>query len=158
MIDTFVADVPLIGDDIRPPVTVAVPEVTANDIKFAELAYKIPPSILVISAEPPVRIAVPLVTVRLESVVLEVSVPPYTFDKPLTVPPVRFVLPLDVKLFRVPPEIFNNETDMVSPITVPPVILAVPLVTRRLPIVTSETKRPPVIFVSPVIAPPVRMV
>ena len=117
-----------------------------------------PPSTRVSSAEPPVKLAIPLVTVRFPRVIFEDRVPPVTFDKPVTVPPVRVVLPLDVRALRVPPVRFRLEAEMVSPLTLPPVRLAVPLVTFRLASVTLDSNRPPVILVRLVTVPPVRVV
>ena len=155
----FAADVPVIGAMIKPPVTIAEPELIVSASILVESAIKLPPSIRVSAADPPVRLAVPLLfTVRFPSVIFEVRVPPVTFDKPVTVPPVRVVLPLDVRALRVPPVRFRMEAEMVFPLTLPPVILAVPLVTLRLPSVTFDSKRPPVIFVRLVTDPPVKVV
>ena len=158
MIITFVADIPVIGAEITPPETKAEPALMTREAIFAELAMKLPPSTRVKSAEPPVRLTVPLARVKLASVIFEVSVPSETSVKPVTVPPVRVVFPLDVSVFRDPPVNLNVDAEMVSPETLPPVILATPLVTLRLPSVMLEFRRPPVILVSPVTVPPVSVV
>ena len=102
--------------------------------------------------------AVPLVTVRLSRITFDSKTPPVIFVRPVTVPPVKIVLPLDVSAFSVPPVTFNIEAEMISPETLPPVIFAVPLVTVRHPRETLDENVPPVTFERPVILPPVRVV
>jgi hypothetical protein len=68
------------------------------------------------------------------------------------------VLPLDVKVFRVPPVTFRLSVEIVLPLTLPPVIWAVPLVTVRQPREILDVNIPPVTFERPVILPPVRFV
>ena len=124
-----------------------------------------PPVTFILEAErvspltlPPFRLAVPLVTFRLASVTLDSNRPPVIFVRLVTVPPVRVVLPLDVKVFRIPPVTFRLSVEIVFPLTLPPVILAVPLVTVRQPRETLDVSIPPVTFESPVTFPPVRLV
>jgi len=107
---------------------------------------------------PPVIFAVPLLTTRLSRVTFDSSTPPVILVTPVTVPPVRVVLPLEINELNVPPVTFNVEAEMVSPVTFPPVIRAVPLVTTRLSRVTFDAKTPPVIFVRPATVPPVKLV
>ena len=155
---TFAADVPVIGAEIRPPVTMAEPELIVSVSKVVESASKLPPSTQVYAADPPVRLAIPLETIKFPSEIFEDRVPLVTQDNPATVPPVRLVLPLDVSAFSVPPVTFNVDAEMVSPLIFPPVIMAVPLVTVRLSRVTFDSKNPPVVFVSPATVPPVKVV
>ena len=108
-----------------PPVSVDVPAVTLIELKTASL-LKIPAEITTL-AVPPVRLAVPLdPTVRLPKVILAVIAPAVTFDRPVTVPPVKLVVPLVVRVFRVPPVTFKVPAELVAPVIVPPVIFAVP--------------------------------
>ena len=102
--------------------------------------------------------AVPLVTFRLASVTLDSNRPPVILVRLVTVPPVRVVLPLDVKVFRVPPVTFRLSVEIVTPLTLPPEIWAVPLVTVRQPREILDVNIPPVTFERPVILPPVRFV
>jgi hypothetical protein len=64
--------------------------------------------------------------VKLFKLTFEVNDPPVTFDRPVTFPPVRVVVPLEVTVFRMPPVRINVADDVVAPVTVPPVMLAVP--------------------------------
>lgn len=59
------------------------------------------------SAVPPVRFAEPLDTVIQASEILEVSSPPTIFVCPVTFPPVRSVVPLDVRSISDPPVRFK---------------------------------------------------
>ena len=86
----------------------------------------VPPVTVMAFAEPPVRLTDPFPTVRLPSVILDSKVPPVIFDRPLTLPPVREVVPLEMSVSKVPPVRFNVPDDVVVPVTEPPVILAVP--------------------------------
>ena len=156
-LDFSIPPVILVRPVTAPPVSVVLP------LEISEL--KVPPVTFNVEAEtvspvtlPPMILATPLVTVRFESVVFDVSVPPVTFARSVTVPPVRVVLPLDVRAVSVPPVTFNVEAEMVFPLTFPPVITAVPLVTVRLSRVTFDSKTPPVIFDRPATLPPVKLV
>ena len=101
------------------------PAVIATEPRTAELSKV--PAVVTSFAVPPVKVAVALEpTVRLPSVALAVNVPPVTFDRPVTFPPVRLVVPLEVTVFRLPPVRINVADDVVAPVTVPPVMLAVP--------------------------------
>ena len=85
------------------------------------------PAVFTTLAVPPVRLAVPPApTVRLPKVIFAVIVPAVTFDRPMTVPPVKLVVPLVVRVFRVPPVTFKVPAELVAPVTVPPVIFAAP--------------------------------
>ena len=90
-----------------------------------------PPVTVIVSAEPPVRLTDPFPTVRFPSVILDSNDPPVIFDKPLTLPPVREVVPLEMSVFKVPPVRFNVPDDVVVPVTEPPVILVVPFCTSN---------------------------
>ena len=156
-LDSSIPPVILVRPATAPPVSVVLP------LEVSE--FSVPPVTFNVEAEtvspvtlPPMILATPLVTVRFESVVFDVSVPPVTFARSVTVPPVRVVLPLDVRAVSVPPVTFNVEAEMVFPLTFPPVITAVPLVTVRLSRVTFDSKTPPVIFVRPATLPPVKVV
>ena len=85
-----------------------------------------PPVTVIVSAEPPVRLADPFPTVRFPSVILESKVPPVIFDRPLTLPPVSEVVPFEVRLFKVPPVRFKVAEEVVVSVTAPPMIFAVP--------------------------------
>jgi hypothetical protein len=138
-----------------PPVKVVLPlEVSA---------FRVPPVTFSVEAEtvlpltfPPVIFAVPLVTTRLSRVTFDAKRPPVIFVRPATVPPVKVVLPLDVRTFSVPPVRFNVEAEMVSPLTFPPVIFAVPIATVRQPSETLDVSVPPVTLERPVTFPLVR--
>ena len=85
-----------------------------------------PPVMVIAFALPSVRFTVPFPTVTLPRVTLDSNVPPVTFVRPLTLPPVREVVPLEMSVSKVPPVRFNVPDDVVVPVTEPPVILAVP--------------------------------
>ena len=86
-----------------------------------------PPDTVVRFVEPPVRLALPPVwMVRSFKLIFEENDPPVTFDRPVTFPLVRVVVPLEVTVFRLPPVRINVADDVVAPVTVPPVMLAVP--------------------------------
>ena len=91
----------------------------------------VPPVTVMAFAEPPVRLTDPFPTVRLPSVILDSKVPPVIFDRPLTLPPVREVVPLEMSVSKVPPVRFNVPDDVVVPVTEPPVILVVPFCTSN---------------------------
>ena len=140
-----------------PVVRVAVPAVTFNELKTEALSKV--PDVFTTLAVPPVRLAVaddP--TVRLPKVALAVNVPPVTFERPVTVEPVRSVMLLEVIDENVPPVAFNVPDVLVAPM-VPAEILAVPaLSTFRVPRLTDETSRPPVTLARFVTFPPVSVV
>ena len=138
-----------------PPVSVDVPAVTLIELKTASL-LKIPAEITTL-AVPPVRLAVPLdPTVRFPKVILAVIVPAVTFDRPETVPAVKLVVPLVVRVFRVPPVTFKVPAELVAPVTVPPVIFAAPEGTFRLAKVALVVRLPPETVVE-FADPPVRL-
>ena len=116
-----------------------------------------PPTTVIASASPSLRLTDPLKTVTSPSVTAELKVPPVTFDRPMTLPPVRLVVPLVTRVFSVPPVKFRFADDMVVPVTDPPVMLAVPLVTVKLPSVIFVVRLPPVTFDRPLTAPPVKL-
>ena len=63
------------------------------------------------------RLAVPdELIVKFPSVELAVNVPPVTFDRPVTVAPVKFVILLEVIVVNVPPVAFNVPETLVDPI------------------------------------------
>ena len=115
-----------------------------------------PPVTVIAFASPSVRFTDPLPTVTSPSVALELKVPPVTFDRPVTFPPVRVVVPLVVNVFRLPPVTFRFADEIVVPVTDPPVTLSVPLVTVKLSRVIFVVRVPPVTFDRPLTAPPVR--
>ena len=119
-----------------------------------------PPEIVATQAVPPVRFADPPDTDRFARVTLEVNDPPVTFDKPVTLPPVRLVVPLVVvSVFSEPPVRLKVPAVVVAPITVPPVIsTAPPVVTFKLFRLTFDVNVPPVTFDRPVTFPPVSVV
>ena len=108
-----------------PDVSVDVPADIVSELKTAAL-LRFPDEITTL-AVPPVRLAVaPEPTVRFPKATLAVIVPAVTFDRPVTVPPVKLVVPLVVRVFRVPPVTFKVPAELVAPVIVPPVIFAVP--------------------------------
>ena len=86
----------------------------------------VPPVTVMASAEPPVRLTDPLPTVRFPSVILDSNDPPVIFDKPLRLPPVREVVPFEMRLFKIPPVKFKAAEEVVVSVTAPPMIFAVP--------------------------------
>ena len=90
-----------------------------------------PPVMVIAFALPSVRFTVPFPTVTLPRVTLDSNVPPVIFVRPLTLPPVREVVPLEMSVFKVPPVRFNVPDDVVVPVTEPPVILVVPFCTSN---------------------------
>ena len=108
-----------------PDVSVDVPADIVSELKTAAL-LRFPDEITTL-AVPPVRLAVaPEPTVRFPKAILAVIVPAVTSDSPVTVPPVKLVVPLVVNVFRVPPVTFKVPAELVAPVIVPPVIFAVP--------------------------------
>ena len=88
---------------------------------------------------------------------MAVNVPAVTFDRPVTVAALRFVVLLELIEANVPPVAFNVPDVLVAPI-VPAEILAVPaLPTVSVPRLTDETSRPPVTLARFVTDPPVRV-
>ena len=156
-LDFSIPPVILVRPVTAPPVSVVLP-LEVSELKGPPVTFNVEAETVSPVTLPPMILATPLVTVRFESVVFDVSVPPVTFARSVTVPPVRVVLPLDVRAVSVPPVTFNVEAEMVFPLTFPPVITAVPLVTVRLSRVTFDSKTPPVIFVKPSTVPPVKVV
>ena len=124
------------------------------------MLVRLPPEIVVTPAVPPVKFADPPDTDRFARVTLEVNDPPVTFDKPVTLPPVRLVVPLVVvSVFSEPPVRLKVPAVVVAPITVPPVIsTAPPVVTFKLFRLTFDVNVPPVTFDRPVTFPPVSVV
>ena len=108
-----------------PPVIFTVPFWSSSSFNVALLMNN-PPVTVIVSAEPPVRLADPFPTVRFPSVILESKVPPVIFDRPLTLPPVSEVVPFEVRLFKVPPVRFKVAEEVVVSVTAPPMIFAVP--------------------------------
>ena len=150
-----------VDDDVvapvtAPPVMLAVPLTTSSSFNVA-LLMNDPPVTVIAFAEPPVRLTDPLPTVTSPSVILDSNDPPVIFDRPMTLPPVRLVVPLVTRVFSVPPVKFRFADDMVVPVTDPPVMLAVPLVTVKLPSVIFVVRLPPVTFDRPLTAPPVKL-
>ena len=150
-----------VADDVvapvtAPPVMLAVPLTTSSSFNVA-LLMNDPPVTVIASAEPPVRLTDPLPTVTSPSVILDSNDPPVIFDRPMTLPPVRLVVPLVTRVFSVPPVKFRFADDMVVPVTDPPVTLAVPLVTVKLSRVIFVVRLPPVTFDRPLTAPPVKL-
>ena len=115
---------------VRPPITpvlltvVVPPERLAKPVILAALLTD-PPVCVRFDAVPPVRLAVPPLTVMPASVAFDVSVPAVSVVVPVTVPPVRFVVPLEPIEARVPPVMFKAPALVVAP-TVPAEMLAVP--------------------------------
>ena len=89
-----------------PPLTVAEPLFTARLASVAALS-RLPPETVVKLADPPVKFAVPPLTARLPSVVFDESVPAVTVVVPVTLPPVRLVVPLEPIDSTVPPVMFK---------------------------------------------------
>ena len=80
-------------------------------------------------------------------------------ESPVTVPLLRFAVPLVVNVFNVPPVRFSVPAEIVLPVTLPPVIFPVtpePIV--RLPNVALVVSVPPVTLESPVTVPLLRLV
>ena len=89
----------------------------------------VPPVTVMAFAEPPVRLTDPFPTVRFPSVILDSNDPPVIFDKPLTLPPEREVVPFEMSVVKVPPVRFKVAEEVVVFVTTPPMILAVPFCT-----------------------------
>ncbi len=140
----------------EPPVKVAVPAVTFNELRTAALSKR--PAEVTTLAVPPVRLAVdddP--TVRFPNVALAVKVPPVTFVRPVTVEPFRSVMLLEVIDENVPPVAFRVPDILVEP-TLPDEILAVPeALTVRFPRFAADSSNPPVMFARLVTDPDVRL-
>ena len=111
-----------------PPVIFTVPFWSSSSFNVA-LLMNVPPVTVMAFAEPPVRLTDPFPTVRFPSVILDSKVPPVIFDRPLTLPPVREVVPFEMRLFKVPPVRFKIAEEVVVSVTAPPMILAVPFCT-----------------------------
>ena len=128
-----------------PDVSVDVPAVTRREFKTAALS-KLPAEFTTLEV-PPVRLAVPdELIVKFPSVELAVNVPPVTFESPVTVAPVKFVILLEVIVVNVPPVAFNVPETLVVPI-VPAEILAIPAAPAvRLPRFAADSSNPPVTF------------
>jgi hypothetical protein len=140
----------------EPPVKVAVPAVTFNELRTAALSKR--PAEVTTLAVPPVRLAVdddP--TVRLPNVALAVKVPPVTFIRPVTVEPFRSVMLLELIDENVPPVAFRVPVTFVEP-TLPDEILAVPeALTVRFPTFAADSSNPPEMFARLVTDPDVRL-
>ena len=115
---------------VRPPIApvllidVVPPERLAKPVILDTLATD-PPVCVRFDTVPPVRLAVPLLTVMPASVAFDVSVPAVTVVAPFTVPPVSLVVPVEPIEARVPPVMFKAPALVVAP-TVPADMLAVP--------------------------------
>jgi hypothetical protein len=111
-----------------PPVRVVVPLVVVRELSVPPVTVNVPAETVEPSTVPPVMLEVPLLLIfRLLSVTFDSSVPPVTFDKPVTFPPVSEAVPFEtVRVFRDPPEIFRVPAEVVAPVTDPPVRLADP--------------------------------
>ena len=116
-----------------------------------------PPVMMVVLADPPVRLAEPLVIEMQPRDILEVSDPPLILVWPVTFPPVSCVVPLEVRLVSEPPEKFKMPL-VVAVLMVPAVIFAVafdPM--ERLPRLMEEIKFPPTMMEFPIMLPPERL-
>ena len=140
----------------EPAVSVDVPAVTFNELKTAALSKV--PAVFTRLAVPPVKLEVALEpTVKFPSVALAVNVPPVTFERPVTVAPVKLVLLLELIEANVPPEASSVPETLVTP-TVPAEIFAAPAApTVRLPRFAAESSKPPVMFARLVTDPAVRV-
>ena len=119
-----------VADDVvapvtAPPVMLAVPLTTSSSFNVA-LLMNDPPVTVIAFAEPPVRLTDPLPTVTSPSVILDSNDPPVIFDRPLTLPPLKVVVPFEIRVFMVPPVRFNVAEEMIVSVTAPPMIFAVP--------------------------------
>ena len=119
-----------VDDDVvapvtAPPVMLAVPLTTSSSFNVA-LLMNDPPVTVIAFAEPPVRLTDPLPTVTSPSVILDSNDPPVIFDRPLTLPPLKVVVPFEIRVFMVPPVRFNVAEEMIVSVTAPPMIFAVP--------------------------------
>ena len=111
-----------------PPVIFTVPFWSSSSFNVA-LLMNVPPVTVMAFAEPPVRLTDPFPTVRFPSVILDSNDPPVIFDKPLTLPPVREVVPFEMSVVKVPPVRFKVAEEVVVSVTAPPMIFAVPFCT-----------------------------
>ena len=143
-----------------PLVRLVVPLVVVRVLSDPPARFNVPAVIVVPLTDPPVISTVPpVVTFKLFRLTFDVNVPPVTFDRPVTLPPVSMVVPLDVSVLRDPPVRFKSPAERVAPVTFPPVISAVaPDPTVKLPSVELVVNVPPVTFDRPVTVTPVRSV
>ena len=103
--------------------------------------------------------AVPSAMFNVPRITYEVKTPPVIFDSPVTIPPIRLVVPLLTRLSREPPLRIRLPVDSVSPAMVPLEILAVafaPIV--RLSRSMVDIKLPPTRLAFPMKIPPERFV
>ena len=119
-----------------PPLTVADPLFTARLASVAELS-RLPPETVVTLADPAVRLAVPPFTFTPASVTFDVSVPAVIVVVPVTLPPVRFVVPLESIEANDPLVAVRVPVTTVAPI-VPPATVAEPLLIFKTPKVLSD--------------------
>ena len=128
---TFEANEPPVTFDkpaTDPPVRVVVPLVVVKELSVPPVTVNVPAETVEPATVPPVMLEVPLLLIfRLLSATFDSSVPPVTFDKPVTFPPVSEAVPFEtVREFRDPPDIFRVFAEVVAPVTDPPVMVADP--------------------------------
>lgn len=146
---TFDVNVPPVTLDrpvTFPPVRVVVP-LDTSVLSEPPVRFRLPAEIVDPVTFPPVILAVaPDPTVKLPSVELVVNVPPVTFDRPVTVTPVRSVTLLETIEPNVPPVALNVPELLAEPM-LPAEISAVPEEpSLRLPRFTPESSNPPVTY------------
>ena len=129
-----------------PPVSVVVP-LDTSVLSDPPVRFRRPAEIVDPVTFPPVILAVaPDPTVKLPSVELVVNVPPVTFDRLVTVTPVRSVTLLETIEPNVPPVALNVPELLAEPM-LPAEISAVPEApSLRLPRFTPESSNPPVTY------------
>ena len=82
-----------------PLVRLVVPLVVVRVLSDPPARFNVPAVIVVPLTDPPVISTVPpVVTFKLFRLTFDVNVPPVTFDRPVTLPPVSVVVPLDVSV------------------------------------------------------------
>ena len=143
-------------------IVVVPPERLAEPVMFPELV-KVPADWVRFVAVPPVKFAVPPLTVRAWSDAFEVNVPAETVVVPPTVAEdVAVVVPLVTAnvLCSAPPVMLSVPLLVTAPLTMPPVtaVVPVPLTPRvdRLPVVVRLPV--PLVVVAPTTTPPALMV
>ncbi len=143
-----------------PPVRLVVPLVVVSAFSEPPVRFKVPAVVVAPLTVPPVISTVPpVVTFKLLRITFDVNVPPVTFDRPVTFPPVKVAVPLDTSVVRDPPVRLRLPAEIVVPVTLPPSISAVaPDPTIRVPSVEFVVKFPPVTFDTPVTVTPVNSV
>ena len=128
-----------------PLVRLVVPLVVMRVLSDPPVRFNVPAVIVVPLTDPPVISTVPpVVTFKLFRLTFDVNVPPVTFDRPVTVTPVRSVVLLETIEPKVPPVAINVPDVLAEPM-LPAEISAVPAApTVRLPRFTSDCSNPPV--------------